>query len=97
MRVARHQHVLILLALLDEFVEQHLHAVGNLHQFVACKEFQVHQYLVIARTAGMNLLAYVAELARQHQLHLRMNILYAVFDDEHATLRNGIYIFQFSQ
>ena len=97
MRIARHQHVLVLLALLDELIEEHLDAIGNLFQFVACKQLQVYQYLVVARTARMNLLAHIAELARQHQFYLRVDVLDALFDDEFAPLADGIDVLQLSQ
>ena len=48
MRIAGHQHVLVLLALLDELVEEYLHAVSHLHEFVAGEEFQIDQHLVVA-------------------------------------------------
>ena len=47
MCVAGHQDVLVLVALLDEFVKEHLHALGNLHEFVAGEEFQVDEHLIV--------------------------------------------------
>ena len=38
----------------------------------------------------MNLLAHVAELARQHQLHLRVDVLDAFLDDELAF--HGLFV-----
>ena len=64
---------------------------------MARKELQVYQHLVVARTARMNLLAHVAQLAGEHQLHLRVNILDALLNDELATLADLIDVFQFLQ
>ena len=47
MGIAWHEYILILIALLDQFVEEDLHAVGNLLQFMTCEEFQIHQYLIV--------------------------------------------------
>ena len=97
MRIARHQHVFILLALLDKFVEQHLHAVSHLHQFVAGKQFEVNQYLIVARTARMDLLAHIAQLTRQHQLHLRMDVLNPILNHELSAFADLIDVLQFCQ
>ena len=45
----------------------------------------------------MNLLAHVAQLTGEHQLHLRVHILDAVFNHELAFLRQLIDILQFLQ
>ena len=64
---------------------------------MARKELQVYQYLVVTRTARVNLLAHVAQLARQHQLDLRVDILHAVFYHELATLAYSVDVLQFCQ
>ena len=80
--VARHEHVLILLALLQQLVKQNLHAVDHLAQLMACEELQVNEHLVVARATRMDLLAHVAEALREHQLHLRVHILHAVLNNK---------------
>lgn len=70
MGVARHEHVLELLALLQQLVEKHLYAFGHLSQLVTREEFQVDQHLVIARASGVDFLTHVAQSSRQHELHL---------------------------
>ena len=45
----------------------------------------------------MYLLAYIAQLAGEHELHLRMDIFDTVFDDELTPLGQGINLLQFSQ
>ena len=91
MRIARHQHPLILLTLLQQFV------VGYLHQFVAGKEFQIHQHLVVTRTSRVDFLAHVTQFTGEHQFHLRVDILHPVFYLKLAAFTNGIYLFQLSQ
>ena len=59
MGIARHEHVLILFTLLDELIEEYFHTFSHLHQFMAGKEFQVHQHLVIARTPRMDFLSHI--------------------------------------
>ena len=92
MGVARHQHLLILLALLDEFVEKHLHALCHLHQLMTGEKFQVYKHLVVARTARMNLLTHIAQLARQHKFNLRVDVLDTLLNHELASLANLIDI-----
>ena len=70
MGVSRHQYVLVLVALADEFVEEHFHFVYYLLQFVTGEEFQVDEHLVVARPSAMYLLAHVAQPLCEHQLHL---------------------------
>ena len=53
---------------------------------MAGKELQVDEHLVVARTSAVDLLAHVAQLACEHELHLRVNILYAILDDKLAFL-----------
>ena len=48
MGIAWHQHILVLIALLDEFVEEDLHLVGNILEFVTGKELEVYKHLVVA-------------------------------------------------
>ena len=45
----------------------------------------------------MDLLAQVAELACEHQLHLGVHILHAVLDDKLALLARAVDVFQFSE
>ena len=80
--VTRHQHLLILFALLLQPVEDPLHGVGHLPQFVAQEQFEVHEDLIVARTPRVYFLARVAQPAGEHQLDLRMNVLRAGFDLE---------------
>ena len=86
MGVARHQHVLVTIALRYQHVKQLFDGLGHFLDLCARKEFQVEQHLVVTRTAAVNLLAYIAQTARQHQFHLRMDILDALFDDKFAPL-----------
>ena len=48
MSVARHKHVLVLVALFYEFVKETLHLVDNLHQFMAREKLQVDEHLIVA-------------------------------------------------
>ena len=80
--VARHQHRFVAFAELLQPVEDYLHGVGRLPQLVAQEQFEVHQHLIVARTARMDLLARVAQPAGEHQFDLRMHVLRAGFDLE---------------
>ncbi len=73
--VSRHQHRLVTFAEFLQPVEDDLHGVGRLPQFVAQEQFEVHQHLVVARTPRMDLLARIAQSAGEHQLDLRMDVL----------------------
>ena len=64
---------------------------------MAGKQFEVNQYLIVTRTARMDLLAHIAQLTRQHQLHLRMDVLYPILYHELSAFANLIDILQFSQ
>ena len=97
MRIARHEHVLVLVALLYEFIEQHLHGIGYLHQLVTRKQLQVHQHLVIARTSRVYLLAHVAKLAGKQHLHLRVYVLHAVLDGKLAPFAQFVDALQLAQ
>ena len=92
--IARHQHVFILVALLDEFVEEDFHLVGDILEFVTGKEFEVYEHLIVARTARVDLLAHVAEFAGEQHLHLRVDILHIVLNHELATLRQLVDVLQ---
>ena len=70
MGVAWHEDILILIALLNQFVEEALHLLRNLHQLMAGKEFQINKHLIVAATAGMYLLAHIAKTARQQHFNL---------------------------
>ena len=97
MCVARHQHVLVLFALLYEFIEENLHGIDDFLQFVACEELQVYQHLVVARASGVYLLSHVAQLLCQHQFHLGVYVLYAVFNYELAFFGYGVDVLEFSK
>ena len=90
MRITWHEHVLILLALLNEHVEKLDGETSDLLKLVAHIQFQIHQHLVVAAASAMDLLAYIAQAAGKNQLHLRMHILNAFFDLEVPC--NGICI-----
>ena len=97
MGIARHEHLLVLLRLLYQFVEERLHLVGDVHQLVAREELQVDQHLVVARAAGVNLLSHVAEAARQQHLHLRVDVLDVVLDGELAALAQLVDVLQLGE
>ena len=97
MCVARHEHVLVLVALLDELVEEYLHVLGNVLYLVAGEEFQVDEHLVVAAASGMDFLTDVAELARQHQLHLGVDILHVGLYLELPILANLVDVLQLGE
>ena len=97
MRVAWHQHILVAITLLYQFVEKLFGKLGNLTYLVADEEFQVHQHLVIPRASAMDFLAHIAQLASEHQFHLRMHVLHTFLNDEFASFSLLIDVFQFLQ
>ena len=86
MRIAGHQYLAIALAQLLQTVEERAHAVRRLPQLVAQKEFQIDQHLIVARTAGVNLLAHLAQPPREQQLDLRVHVLRPLLDLEASGL-----------
>ena len=68
----RHQHVAVALAELLQLVEERADGRRRLPQLVAQKELEVDEHLVVARTARVNLLAYVAQTAGEQQFDLRL-------------------------
>ena len=94
MCIAWHQHVFVLFALLDEFVEQHFYAISYLHQFVTGKQLQVYQHLIVTTAARMDFLAHIAQFAREHQFHLRMHVLDTILDLELTAFANLIDVLQ---
>ena len=97
MRIAWHEYPLILLTFRLQFVEEDFHAVGNLHQLMACKQFQVDQYLVVTGASRVNLFSYIPQFAGEHQLHLRVDILHSLLDAELPLLAYRIDILQLRQ
>ncbi len=51
MGVARHQHILVAFALVDEGIEERGHRTGDILDALAGKQFEVYEHLVVARTA----------------------------------------------
>ena len=84
--VARHEHVLRLFAAALQGLEELVHKHHHLFQFMTDEELQVDKHLVVARATGMDFLTHIAQAAREQQLHLRVDVLDALLDDELATL-----------
>ena len=55
-------------------------------ELVTQEELDIHEDLVVAGPSGVDLLAHLAELPGQQQLHLGMDVLDIVFEDEGAGL-----------
>ena len=68
-----------------------------MRNLLAGEELEVEQHLVVARAAAVYLLAHVAQLAGEHELYLRMDVLDAVFDDELAPFGQGVDLLQLGQ
>jgi len=97
MGVTGHQHILVTVALCHEFLEEDFHLFGNLAQLGTGEQFEVEQHLVVARTSAMYLFTHVAQLAGEHEFHLRVYVLHTLFDNKFATFSNGVDILQFGQ
>lgn len=97
MGVAGHEDALVAFALADEHVEELLDGLGDVLDLLAGEELEIEQHLVVARAAAVYLLAHVAQLAGEHELYLRMDVLDAVFDDELAPLGQGVDLLQLGQ
>ena len=63
----------------------------------ARKKLQIDEHLVVSAAPRMNFLAHVAQLAGEHQLHLRMNILHSVFNLKCSGFAKGVDAFEFGQ
>ena len=97
MGVAWHEHVLILVALGNEFIKERLYLCGDVHQLTASEELQINQHLVVARTTTVNLLAHIPQFGGEEHLYLRVNVLHPIFYNKLATLAHGIDILQFGK
>ena len=95
MCIARHKDVLIFLALGDKFVKERLGLLYYVAQSRSGEELQIDEHLVISGASGVDFLSHIAELARQHELHLRVDILHSVLNDEVATVAYLIDIPEF--
>ena len=97
MGIARHQHIFVLIALLDEFVEEDFYFIGDILEFVTGKELEVYEHLIVARTARVDLLAHISEFAGEQHLHLRVDILHIVLNHELATICQLVDVLQLRQ
>ena len=95
MGIAGHEYILVSFTLLHQRVEEGFSEFSHLLQLGTGKEFQVNKHLVVARTSAMNLLANVTQGTSQHQLHLRMDILDALFNHKLAFHGDVVNLFQF--
>ena len=94
MRVAGHQHILVLLAEGLKTVEKALYGLGYGAQLVAHKQFEVDEYLVVARAAGVDFLAEVAETLGKKKFHLGVYVLDIVLDAELSGFDGVQYLLQ---
>ena len=94
MRITGHQHVAVAFAQLLQSVEERAHAVRRLPQFVAQEEFQIDQHLIVARAAGVDLLAHLAQTPREQQFDLRVDVLRPLLDLEPPLLDLASDLFQ---
>ena len=97
MGVSWHEHVLVLVALLYELVEENLHLLGDILQLVACEQLQIDEHLVVARASAVYLLAHVAQFLGEHSLYLRVNVFHAVVDDKLSAFADAVDVFQFGE
>ena len=97
MGVTRHEHIFVLVALLDKFVEKDFYFVGDFLQFMTGKELEVDEYLIVTTTTRMDFLTHIAQFARKQHLDLRMYIFYIVFDDELAPFTELVDISQLGE
>ena len=97
MRIAGHQHVFILVALLYQLVKENLDGIHHFLEFMTGEQFQVDKHLVVTGTSAVYFLAHVAQFPGEHQLHLRMYVLHAVLYHELSTLASGIDILEFGE
>ena len=82
--IARHEDVAIAFGLLLQHVEETLDSLDDGLDLVAHVELEVDEHLVVAASARMDLLADVAQAAREDELHLAVDVLDALLDDETA-------------
>ena len=95
--VAGHEHMLVALALLLQFVEEAPDILGHEAQLLARPQFQVDEHLVVAAASAVNLLAHVAQTACEQEFDLRMHILDALLYLETAFLGIAVDAAQFGQ
>ena len=78
-----------------QFIKKHFYGIYDFLQLLTREQLEVDQYLIIARATTVDFLSHVPKLAGEHQLHLGMNVLYAVLNDKLASLAAGIDNLQF--
>ena len=72
----------MLLAAFEQGIEEQPHAFDERANFLPQKKLDIDQHLVVARSAGVQLPARVAEATGEFEFHLRMHVLHLRFDDE---------------
>ena len=82
--ISRHKDVAIAFRLRLQHIEQLTDGLDDCLDLVTHVELEVDEHLVVATSARMDLLADVAQTAREDKFHLTMDVLDAFFDDETA-------------
>ena len=80
-----------------QFFEQHPDFFGYFLELCAGEQFQVHQYLVVARPSAMDFLPHVAQFTGEQQFHLRVHVFHTLFDGEAPGFDVGMDAAQFLQ
>ena len=85
-----------------EGAEKREHLFAQPAQLIPEEKFYVHEHLVVAGAAGMDFLACLSELAREHELNLRVDVLDVVLKAETAviyacadTVEGGVKLLKF--
>ena len=82
--ITRHKDVAIAFGLRLQHIEELSDGLDDCLDLVAHIELEVDEHLVVAASTRMDLLADIAQAAREDEFHLAMDVLNAFFDDETA-------------
>ena len=66
MGIARHENILVTVALPQQLVEEYLHGISYILKAVTGEKLEVDKHLVVARASGMYFLTHIPEPACQH-------------------------------
>ncbi len=77
------------LAKFEQFVEKSLSLRGDAAQLVAHEQFEVDEYLVVARAPRVYFFTNVAKFCREHELYLRVHVFNTFVDSEIAFFDYG--------
>ena len=94
MRITGHKHILILLGLCHQGVEQLLDTLLQMNKRATREELQIDHHLIVTRTTCVDTLTRIATHLCKQELYLRVNILNTILNGEITRQHLLIYLLQ---